>query len=214
MDRLHLGLLTVLVTRAPGSKSPRGKARAGRQVAAISATCPRGLPLFSCASSARCSVDRSSEKSILDARTEPGAPPPLLLVAKASPRGLRNLPRATSRRGCSKKSARSMMVKIETILQFEEVQGLLERAQVVGAVDTAELNAVVEALELDSVETDALLYELEQRGIELVERLGLKEKPPQPAGRTSTEASTDALQLRSEERRVGKECRSRWSPYH
>ena len=88
-----------------------------------------------------------------------------------------------------------MMVKIETILQFEEVQGLLERAQVVGAVDTAELNAVVEALELDSVETDALLSELEQRGIELVERLGLKEKPPQPAGRTSTEASTDALQL-------------------
>ena len=25
---------------------------------------------------------------------------------------------------------------------------------------------------------------------------------------------TQALQLRSEERRVGKECRSRWSPYH
>src|SRR5580700_12056051 len=24
----------------------------------------------------------------------------------------------------------------------------------------------------------------------------------------------DAAQLRSEERRVGKECRSRWSPYH
>jgi RNA polymerase primary sigma factor len=88
-----------------------------------------------------------------------------------------------------------MMVKIETILQFEEVQGLLERAQGSGAVDTAELNAVVEALELDSVETDALLYELEQRGIELVERLELKEKPPQPAGRTSTEPTTDALEL-------------------
>ena len=27
--------------------------------------------------------------------------------------------------------------------------------------------------------------------------------------------ATDALELsRSEERRVGKECRSRWSPYH
>ena len=26
--------------------------------------------------------------------------------------------------------------------------------------------------------------------------------------------STGAAQLRSEERRVGKECRSRWSPYH
>ena len=24
----------------------------------------------------------------------------------------------------------------------------------------------------------------------------------------------DALDIRSEERRVGKECRSRWSPYH
>jgi RNA polymerase primary sigma factor len=88
-----------------------------------------------------------------------------------------------------------MMVKIETILQFEEVQGLLERAQGSGAADPAELNAVVEALELDSVETDVLLYELEQRGIELVEQLELKEKPPQPAGRTSTEATADALQL-------------------
>ena len=26
--------------------------------------------------------------------------------------------------------------------------------------------------------------------------------------------SMDASQYRSEERRVGKECRSRWSPYH
>jgi len=88
-----------------------------------------------------------------------------------------------------------MTVKIETILQFEEVQGLLERVQGSGAVDTAELNAVVEALELDSVETEALLYELEQRGIELVEQLELKEKQPQPAGRTSTETTTEALQL-------------------
>jgi len=88
-----------------------------------------------------------------------------------------------------------MTVKIETILQFEEVQGLLERVQGSGAVDTAELNAVVEALELDSVETNALLSELEQRGIELVERLELEEKPPQPAGRTFTEVTTDALEL-------------------
>ena len=28
------------------------------------------------------------------------------------------------------------------------------------------------------------------------------------------EASTDSSHRRSEERRVGKECRSRWSPYH
>ena len=28
------------------------------------------------------------------------------------------------------------------------------------------------------------------------------------------EAGVEALVIRSEERRVGKECRSRWSPYH
>ena len=28
------------------------------------------------------------------------------------------------------------------------------------------------------------------------------------------EAGNDSAALRSEERRVGKECRSRWSPYH
>ena len=27
-------------------------------------------------------------------------------------------------------------------------------------------------------------------------------------------STVDAKRLRSEERRVGKECRSRWSPYH
>jgi RNA polymerase primary sigma factor len=86
------------------------------------------------------------------------------------------------------------MVKIETIVQFEEVQGLLEHAQGSGAVDTTELKTVVEALEFDSVETEALLYELEQRGIELVDRMELKKKPPQPTGRTSTE-TTDALEL-------------------
>ena len=29
-----------------------------------------------------------------------------------------------------------------------------------------------------------------------------------------TGVDLDSIQLRSEERRVGKECRSRWSPYH
>jgi RNA polymerase primary sigma factor len=87
------------------------------------------------------------------------------------------------------------MVKIETILQFEEVQGLLERAPGSGAVDTAELNAVVDALELDSVETEALLSELEQRGIELVERLERKENRSRHACSSSEEVSTDSLQL-------------------
>ena len=32
--------------------------------------------------------------------------------------------------------------------------------------------------------------------------------------RTGRAGVPEALQRRSEERRVGKECRSRWSPYH
>ena len=32
--------------------------------------------------------------------------------------------------------------------------------------------------------------------------------------RSTVEAILSAIAARSEERRVGKECRSRWSPYH
>src|SRR5256886_6204898 len=35
-----------------------------------------------------------------------------------------------------------------------------------------------------------------------------------PPGGTLEEVGARALRPRSEERRVGKECRSRWSPYH
>ena len=35
----------------------------------------------------------------------------------------------------------------------------------------------------------------------------------QPSGGNTAEQSPQ-MQTRSEERRVGKECRSRWSPYH
>ena len=31
---------------------------------------------------------------------------------------------------------------------------------------------------------------------------------------TNAQSKTDHAEARSEERRVGKECRSRWSPYH
>ena len=49
--------------------------------------------------------------------------------------------------------------------------------------------------------------------------LALQSKtPPRVAGRCSVFAKSDMIHLqqqaRSEERRVGKECRSRWSPYH
>ena len=37
---------------------------------------------------------------------------------------------------------------------------------------------------------------------------------PNGAGKTTTLRIISGLLKRSEERRVGKECRSRWSPYH
>src|SRR2546430_5689804 len=36
----------------------------------------------------------------------------------------------------------------------------------------------------------------------------------QPASSSAASAATSTAAARSEERRVGKECRSRWSPYH
>src|SRR5256885_11820107 len=38
--------------------------------------------------------------------------------------------------------------------------------------------------------------------------------PRHVLGRRGTELGDELLDPRSEERRVGKECRSRWSPYH
>ena len=41
-----------------------------------------------------------------------------------------------------------------------------------------------------------------------------EETTQEKEGTDQTEASQDQGENRSEERRVGKECRSRWSPYH
>jgi hypothetical protein len=47
----------------PGLASDRRDQAGGRKVAAISATCPRGLPLFSSASSERGSVDHRQREA-------------------------------------------------------------------------------------------------------------------------------------------------------
>src|SRR5256885_17254430 len=58
------------------------------------------------------------------------------------------------------------------------------------------------------VDAGAVLLHGEQvileRGVHALRRLGLGDRPAERANPPS----------RSEERRVGKECRSRWSPYH
>ena len=58
--------------------------------------------------------------------------------------------------------------------------------------------------------------------LDLILRLGLspekivveRNRDIVPAGTFAETALQDGDTLRSEERRVGKECRSRWSPYH
>ena len=43
---------------------------------------------------------------------------------------------------------------------------------------------------------------------------GTEERTLKAANQILTDEVADLILLRSEERRVGKECRSRWSPYH
>ena len=52
--------------------------------------------------------------------------------------------------------------------------------------------------------------EAKKEALELLEILGLSER----ASHKPSELSGGEQTTRSEERRVGKECRSRWSPYH
>jgi RNA polymerase primary sigma factor len=78
----------------------------------------------------------------------------------------------------------------ESVVELSEVGELLERAAEYGFVRRSELAELVETLQLDELEADCLYRELEQRGIELVERA------PEPTQSTEpTETTTDALQL-------------------
>src|SRR2546425_4020624 len=45
-------------------------------------------------------------------------------------------------------------------------------------------------------------------------RGGVARPPPSPAANLARASGRARASARSEERRVGKECRSRWSPYH
>ena len=65
-------------------------------------------------------------------------------------------------------------------------------------------NAKKKTLEIDELLSDAAQF---------VTRVSYL-PPPLGIGSSSTEGIMDLESRRSEERRVGKECRSRWSPYH
>src|SRR3712207_7252272 len=75
-------------------------------------------------------------------------------------------------------------------------------------VCSSDLVAVVHRLEEDD-----LVAGLEQREHRGGDRLGGPGGDQHLVGRVVA-VPAEALHVRSEERRVGKECRSRWSPYH
>src|SRR2546422_6905529 len=84
---------------------------------------------------------------------------------------------------------------------------------------TANLQRVFEVSQRDWV--TRLISRLQQQLTPLLEHAqgastklaAYKQEVEQTSG-TQREAFEKSLQQRSEERRVGKECRSRWSPYH
>src|SRR3954471_13731553 len=84
-------------------------------------------------------------------------------------------------------------VDIDSLLAQDEVRALLETSEHAGTIQLRELADLVEAHDLSPLEHDALLRELDKRGIEVVDPPAPLEPPPLPIG--AAETTTDALQL-------------------
>ncbi|MBA3718189.1 MAG: sigma-70 family RNA polymerase sigma factor [Actinobacteria bacterium] len=85
-----------------------------------------------------------------------------------------------------------MTVLSDELLNDDDLKQFIEEAERAGSVALAEVTELIEAHGLDPIEVDALHRELEQRGIEVLDRA--PEPPPQPLT-LSYETTTDALQL-------------------
>jgi RNA polymerase primary sigma factor len=83
-------------------------------------------------------------------------------------------------------------VDIDSLIGSEELRLLLEAGEQSGAIRATDLADLVEAHELSILEHEALLRELDTRGIDVVEERIVE--PPSPQA-THLESTTDALQL-------------------
>jgi RNA polymerase primary sigma factor len=92
-------------------------------------------------------------------------------------------------------------VDIETLLAQDDLRSLIEACEHAGAIRAPEVNEIVETHELDGLEQEALVRELEKRGIEIVDAPPADQssvedaRPVPPVGSTPVESTTDALQL-------------------
>ena len=84
-------------------------------------------------------------------------------------------------------------VDIEGLLAQDDLRALLDACEHTGSIRAPEVSDIVETHELTGLEQEALVRELDKRGIEIVETA--PEAPPPPVAPTPVETTTDALQL-------------------
>jgi RNA polymerase primary sigma factor len=85
-------------------------------------------------------------------------------------------------------------IDIEHILLVEDIRQLLEQSEQAGTIRASDLAEIAETYELTELEQDALLRELDHRGIEIVE-LPPSHSEVVAAITAPVETTTDALQL-------------------
>jgi RNA polymerase primary sigma factor len=83
-------------------------------------------------------------------------------------------------------------VDIESILAQDDLRSLLETCEQTGSIRAPDVTDIVESHELSGLEHEALVRELDKRGIEIVEAPPVERAPVAPA---PVETTTDALQL-------------------
>ena len=84
-------------------------------------------------------------------------------------------------------------VDIEGLLAQDDLRALLDACEHTGSIRAPEVSDIVETHELTGLEQEALVRELDKRGIEIVETA--PEAPPPPIAPAPVETTTDALQL-------------------
>ena len=73
-------------------------------------------------------------------------------------------------------------VDIETLLGQDDLRSLIEACEHTGAIRAPEVHEIVETHELDALEQEALVRELEKRGIEIVEAPAMQVPPRRRCG--------------------------------
>src|ERR1035437_7765545 len=132
--------------------------------------------------------------------------------------------RIRARPGCLDPPGRSPGgLRFDLALRVERVHLALEGGEILEAlVDAreADIGDVVQHAKLvhrqlaDPCRLDLRGAARAERGLDLVDCPfggALRDRPP---GERLAEPGSELFAIKSEERRVGKECRSRWSPYH